>query len=607
MSEQSIATESDDSNNGSLKYADQLNRLLDGLRNIDLSGNIVEETPHLQASGGYCDVFIAKSRKHGNIAVAVKRLRFHIFRDKDASKAVLRELRVWYLLCHPNVLPLLGFVMHGDFPALVSQWMVNGSVRNYMEKISNFSMLLHMVRGIAAGLLYLHDKDIIHSDLKSDNILVSDAGEPLLADFGVSRIMHMTADHAPSLSYTSTGIMGTSRWMAIELWQPSMDGEEGDAPSHTKETDVWAFGMVVYELLSGRIPFYHLKLDLQVAYAISNGQIPSQPPRLYEETRLALWSICLKCWEKAPLDRPTISRIHDYLFAPKSEMEEAEETQHDDDVSERAAQTPLPPESESLVLTHSATSNADLPELIGPSSLAQRFPGGERDTARRITLHPRFFAIHPFLRIDGYTSTSPLSWDVRLPPYTGTLHSIANVYSGMRGARIPNPILHPSELSLPATHPPTSFIEISIPQLLWKPFVINKTTEPSRRNSNSYISASDLLDAVYDFLREQVRREEWELLPEEQKRIIAKAFHVHCKLVGGFNASLRFLRSEGDERPSLEELEKEEANKELGCGLRRVDCLGGLTAFLGLTVLPADSKDASSLCSCKVTLAPPRS
>ncbi len=66
-----------------------LSLLLETLRDINLSGDIFDESVYLDAHGGYCDIFTAKSRRHGNITVAVKRIRVHILRNKDASKVSL--------------------------------------------------------------------------------------------------------------------------------------------------------------------------------------------------------------------------------------------------------------------------------------------------------------------------------------------------------------------------------------------------------------------------------------------------------------------------------------------------------------------------------------
>jgi len=185
--------------------------------------------------------------------------------------------------------------------------MFNGSVRSYMEKKPDVSVM-RMARGIGAGILYLHDRDIIHSDLKSDNIMVSESGEPLLADFGISRIMSVT-----SSMNASTNIKGSSRWMAIELWLSSLN-EGNEIGGHTKESDVWAYGMVLYELLTGRVPFYHLKNDLQASFAIANGQLPSQPSTVEDASHRFLWSICLQCWRSSASDRPGIIWINNLLW-----------------------------------------------------------------------------------------------------------------------------------------------------------------------------------------------------------------------------------------------------------------------------------------------------
>jgi len=139
--------------------------LLQDLQDLNLSDDVFGEDQHMNADGGSCDVFQAKSRRHGNIDVAVKRYRIHVLQKKNPAKIIFRELRIWSSLDHPNVLPLLGYVMRGEYPALVSRWMANGSARSYMEKMPDVPVM-QLAKGIAAGLLYLHDNDVIHADLK---------------------------------------------------------------------------------------------------------------------------------------------------------------------------------------------------------------------------------------------------------------------------------------------------------------------------------------------------------------------------------------------------------------------------------------------------------
>lgn len=136
---------------------------------------------------------------------------------------------------------------------LVSKWMENGTAFEYVKKHPTADVF-QLVQGIAHGLEYLHDSNVVHSDIKSvcdpgksvpcynniniykDNVLVSDAGIPQICDFGLSRLT------AASLHQTTTdSLRGSIRWLSFEF----LNGGEYQN-KHTKETDVWAFGMTIY-------------------------------------------------------------------------------------------------------------------------------------------------------------------------------------------------------------------------------------------------------------------------------------------------------------------------------------------------------------------------
>ncbi|KLO11000.1 kinase-like protein, partial [Schizopora paradoxa] len=150
---------------------------------------------------------------------------------------LVRELRLWSQLEHPNVLPLLGFYLEGAnaIPNLISEWMINGTVTMYIRNRPFDVLELIYIVGIASGLCYLHfEKSIVHSDLKGSNILVSDDGRPLLADFGLS-ISPVSVSLAATAGH---GEKGSTRWMAKELFLKGA--------CHSQETDLWAFGMVIF-------------------------------------------------------------------------------------------------------------------------------------------------------------------------------------------------------------------------------------------------------------------------------------------------------------------------------------------------------------------------
>ncbi|EJC98188.1 WD40 repeat-like protein [Fomitiporia mediterranea MF3/22] len=165
--------------------------------------------------------------------------------------------------------------------------------------------IMHLVIGIAQGLAYLHAKGVVHSDIKSDNVLVSNTGDALLCDFGCARMMSATR----SLVNFSSGIRGTSRYLACELLALS-----GQSTGHTKQTDIWAFGMAVFELLTRQRPFADLS-DSQAIAAIARNELPVLPPvseywaSRGKEVLQDLWDVCLDCWERNPADRPDMNSI----------------------------------------------------------------------------------------------------------------------------------------------------------------------------------------------------------------------------------------------------------------------------------------------------------
>ncbi|KAL5492783.1 hypothetical protein ACEPAI_4231 [Sanghuangporus weigelae] len=285
---------------------DVLRTMLSNRPHLNLSDEIQFGKPVLKAHGGFCDVFQGRWISQGVCIykVAIKRLRVHIQTDRDFAKQLAKEIRVWSGLYHRNILPLLGYVIEGEYPSLISEWMENGTVSRYIQEHPKTD-LLHVILGIARGLEYIHGQGVIHSDIKADNVLVSRFGEPCICDFGISRMI------AASQSFGETSahrVKGTVRWMARELL-------EDPQAVHSKESDIWAFGMTIYELLTNQVPFHHLSRDVHVMFTILQGYTPPQPgsfsswPIYWQK----LWSICFVSWNRYPQLRKPMSEIVWYL------------------------------------------------------------------------------------------------------------------------------------------------------------------------------------------------------------------------------------------------------------------------------------------------------
>ncbi|KLO07652.1 kinase-like protein [Schizopora paradoxa] len=282
----------------------QLNLEIYKLKYLDLVGHLIidKRAPKL---GGQSDVFSAWSTKHGK-RVALKRVRIYMKNDLSFAKKLVREMRIWARLDHDCILPLLGFIIEGEdmLPSLISEWMEHGTLNIYMSKLPRGGIeTWNMVGWITSGLDYLHCKGIIHADLKCENILISSSGKPLLADFGLS----VALSHSTTVS-TAHGSKGTTRWLAVELLNPD---SSSTSPNHTEMSDIWAFGMVIYELLSGQIPYHDIKNEGAVILAIATGKLPARPYIDNDGARCdeTLWLLCHACWKRFHDTRPSTKDI----------------------------------------------------------------------------------------------------------------------------------------------------------------------------------------------------------------------------------------------------------------------------------------------------------
>ncbi|TDL14287.1 kinase-like protein, partial [Rickenella mellea] len=286
----------------------------------DQTNRVQQTEQRPRCYGGFAKVFYGELRlDSGVVNVAIKRVNPPLPDDEKTAKIIIKELKIWSRLNHQNVLQLRGYTLdcYGDFPALISEWMTNGTVRNYLEKNPEVDFF-DMVKGIADGLEYLHKEEVVHADLKSENVLISISGTPLLTDFGISRTLIVTH------TVTTLGqFLGSVYWMAYELLAPQEWSPQGNVDTNfvntlkqtkpavpSKETDVWAFGMVVYELLAKTHPFRD-HTAVQAIVAIILGRLPFPPPDIQSRRGIdkSLWDLCTRCWNRGPSARPVMRDV----------------------------------------------------------------------------------------------------------------------------------------------------------------------------------------------------------------------------------------------------------------------------------------------------------
>jgi serine/threonine-protein kinase len=193
----------------------------------------------LLGTGGMATVYKGKQLSIDRF-VAIKVLPPHPGLDEQFKERFQLEARAIGSLQNPNILPLYDYGTQDDLVYLVMAYVEGGTLENLMSYgLIDIREVEKIVRAIASALDYAHRHGIVHRDIKPANILMSD-GHPLLADFGVVKMVASSSD------LTAGAIVGTPRYMAPEQGQ----GLEVD-----RRADVYALGVIIFEMLTGRQPF----------------------------------------------------------------------------------------------------------------------------------------------------------------------------------------------------------------------------------------------------------------------------------------------------------------------------------------------------------------
>jgi len=246
-----------------------------------------------------------KGKYNGREATA-KALRISLTSDpQKIERRFCREVVAWKALCHPNVLPLLGVVTAGGQFIMVSEWMTKGNIKDFV-KVNTNEDRLGLLRGAIMGLIYRHDQGIVHGNLRGSNILINNSGCACLTDFGLATII---SDESTIISTTSGPSI--TPWMSPELLHPDQFGSSGGRP--TKESDCYALGMTIYEVLSGQTPFSKYPA-FAIVYRVVGGERPTRPRGEQGAWFTdAIWRMLGLCWKPEPGGRPSLEAVHDCL------------------------------------------------------------------------------------------------------------------------------------------------------------------------------------------------------------------------------------------------------------------------------------------------------
>ena len=229
--------------------------------------------------------------------------------ENDPAKAQLmeqqfqQEVTMLATLKHSNIVRFIGACRKPMVWCIVTEYAKGGSVRQFLMKRQNRSVPLKLAvkqaLDVARGMAYVHGLLLIHRDLKSDNLLIFGDKSIKIADFGVARIEVQTEGMTPET--------GTYRWMAPEMIQHR---------PYTQKVDVYSFGIVLWELITGMLPFQNMTA-VQAAFAVVNKNVR---PIIPNDCLPVLRDIMTRCWDPNPDVRPPFAEIVGMLENAENEI-----------------------------------------------------------------------------------------------------------------------------------------------------------------------------------------------------------------------------------------------------------------------------------------------
>ena len=235
--------------------------------------------------------------KKTNQRVAIKIIKKKKTKETDIE-LVRNEIDIMKLCYHPYVVHLLDHFENGDYIFIVMEYIKGGSLTDYMKsKKYNFTerRAAEIIYQLAKGLKYLHRYGIIHRDLKPDNIMLteaSDKGDIKIMDFGLSKILgkkEKTTDGFGTLTFVSPEVL---------IRKP-----------YNKEVDIWSLGVILYNMLSGDLPFDDPDDDEQkIAKSIVFNEVEFPPEKFGNRSQAAI-DLIKRCLTKDPKSRIKIEEV----------------------------------------------------------------------------------------------------------------------------------------------------------------------------------------------------------------------------------------------------------------------------------------------------------
>ncbi|KIJ66995.1 hypothetical protein HYDPIDRAFT_85639, partial [Hydnomerulius pinastri MD-312] len=271
----------------------------------DLTGQVRKQGDYAFTGGAFGDIWKCLWLKDAeDVGPEIVRLRPQtgILYSSLVDQRFDREVGIWHQLDHKNILPLYGLVNgFGFYPAMICPWAANGALSDYLERRHQTLSMEDKFRLVS--VLSWRSNTCTTKLLTVvywRNILIHYDGRACLADFGLSTALKAIWGSA----YFTESVKGSFRWAAPEVFQACDDGH-ADLPN--PKCDVYSFGSIILQVLSGKVPYFYLRSDTQVLGMVVRGIEPERPKIPHIENRH--WDIIQWCWTANGENRPPMSEV----------------------------------------------------------------------------------------------------------------------------------------------------------------------------------------------------------------------------------------------------------------------------------------------------------
>jgi len=325
------------------------------------------EVQRVIGRGGMATVYLARQQSM-NRQVALKVLPKQFVNDDTYIQRFEREVAIVAKLEHRNIVPVYDYGEYDGLPYIVMRYMPAGSLDELLlDGPMPPDKVLSIVTQIAPALDYAHSKDVLHRDLKPSNVLLDDDGGAFITDFGIARL---SADGISAI--TTQGVVGTPSYMSPEQAQGKpLDGR----------SDVYALGIVLFEMLTSRRPF-----ESETPYSIAVMQVTTPPPspRSFNPAiSPALETVILKALRKQPHER--YATATDLMMELRQAIEHPELVLSQDTQPAPPAHTKPAPQSVPLVGAPSSNPPIRYPTPSQPSRVSASYPVVQRGPISRLS------------------------------------------------------------------------------------------------------------------------------------------------------------------------------------------------------------------------------